>query len=104
MPCLLLLKKVTADQERFLAVNMVVRAGGKNGVVLADTTTYMCLEMSPNVAPFSLHKMRSKSCRQMPHSPDNHAFGERLDDAKTDRVYIGSCAGEKNEDHFLSAA
>ncbi|KAL3507458.1 hypothetical protein ACH5RR_032840 [Cinchona calisaya] len=42
---------------RFLAVNIAVQAGGKNGVVLADTTAYMHLEK----------KVRSlnPSCRQM---------------------------------------
>ncbi|KAJ4721810.1 3-isopropylmalate dehydratase large subunit-like [Melia azedarach] len=38
-----------------------------------------------------------------PHSSDNLALPRECKDAKIERVYIGSCTGEKTED-FLAAA
>ncbi|KAI8003457.1 hypothetical protein LOK49_LG08G02583 [Camellia lanceoleosa] len=69
-------------EERMTLCNMVIEAGGKNGVVPADSTTYKYLE---------------------PHSPDNRALARECKDVKIDRVYIGSCTGGKTED-FLAAA
>ncbi|KAL9401311.1 hypothetical protein Peur_005160 [Populus x canadensis] len=69
-------------EERMTLCNMVIEAGGKNGVVPADSTTFKYLE---------------------PHSPDNRALARECKDVKIDRVYIGSCTGGKTED-FMAAA
>ncbi|KAG5588290.1 hypothetical protein H5410_048724 [Solanum commersonii] len=69
-------------EERMTLCNMVIEAGGKNGVIPADKTTYDYLK---------------------PHSPGNRALARECEDVKIDRVYIGSCTGGKTED-FMAAA
>ncbi|KAF7137740.1 hypothetical protein RHSIM_Rhsim07G0000200 [Rhododendron simsii] len=113
-------------EERMTLCNMVVEAGGKNGVVPADSTTYKYLEdktSTPYEAVYSddqarflsqyrfdvskleplVAKATSESCKTLPYSPDNRALARECKDVKIDRVYIGSCTGGKTED-FLAAA
>ncbi|XP_015873132.2 3-isopropylmalate dehydratase large subunit, chloroplastic-like isoform X1 [Ziziphus jujuba] len=104
-------------EERMTLCNMVVEAGGKNGVVPADSTTYKYLEdktSTPYVPVYSDEKARFLSEYRFdiskleplvakPHSPDNRALARECKDVKIDRVYIGSCTGGKTED-FLAAA
>ncbi|KAK1379707.1 3-isopropylmalate dehydratase [Heracleum sosnowskyi] len=104
-------------EERMTLCNMVVEAGGKNGVIPADATTYKYLEDKtslPYEALYSDEKARFLSEYRFdiskleplvakPHSPDNRALARECKDVKIDRVYIGSCTGGKTED-FLAAA
>lgn len=104
-------------EERMTLCNMVVEAGGKNGVVPADATTFKYLEdktpmsyepvYSDEKARF-IHDYRFDVSKlepvvAKPHSPDNRALARECRDVKIDRVYIGSCTGGKTED-FLAAA
>ncbi|XAR62701.1 3-isopropylmalate dehydratase [Bertholletia excelsa] len=104
-------------EERMTLCNMVIEAGGKNGVVPPDSTTYKYLEDKTSVPYEAVHS--DKEARFLseyrfdvskleplvakPHSPDNRALARECKDVKIDRVYIGSCTGGKIED-FLAAA
>ncbi|KAK4266230.1 hypothetical protein QN277_027180 [Acacia crassicarpa] len=104
-------------EERMTLCNMVVEAGGKNGVVPADSTTYKYLEGKTSVPyeplysdnqarflsdyRFDVSKLEPLVAK--PHSPDNRALARECKDVKIDRVYIGSCTGGKTED-FMAAA
>ncbi|KAL9265826.1 3-isopropylmalate dehydratase large subunit, chloroplastic-like protein [Drosera capensis] len=104
-------------EERMTLCNMVVEAGGKNGVVPADSTTHKYLEDKTSMPyepvysdagasflseyRFEITKLEPLVAK--PHSPDNRALARECKDVKIDRVYIGSCTGGKTED-FLAAA
>ncbi|CAH9112651.1 unnamed protein product [Cuscuta europaea] len=104
-------------EERMTLCNMVVEAGGKNGVIPADSTTYEYLEGKTSVPyepvysdgrarflseyRFDVSKLEPLVAK--PHSPDNRALARECKDVKIDRVYIGSCTGGKTED-FMAAA
>ncbi|VFR01559.1 unnamed protein product [Cuscuta campestris] len=104
-------------EERMTLCNMVVEAGGKNGVIPADSTTYEYLEERTSVPyepvysdararflseyRFDVSKLEPLVAK--PHSPDNRALARECKDVKIDRVYIGSCTGGKTED-FMAAA
>ncbi|KAL3812416.1 hypothetical protein ACJIZ3_013684 [Penstemon smallii] len=104
-------------EERMTLCNMVVEAGGKNGIVPADATTYKYLEDKTSVPyepvysdgqarflseyRFDISKLEPLVAK--PHSPDNRALARECKDVKIDRVYIGSCTGGKTED-FMAAA
>ncbi|KAE8670418.1 3-isopropylmalate dehydratase large subunit [Hibiscus syriacus] len=104
-------------EERMTLCNMVVEAGGKNGVVPADSTTFKYLEDKTSLSyepvysdahasflseyRFDISKLEPLVAK--PHSPDNRALARECKDVKIDRVYIGSCTGGKTED-FLTAA
>ncbi|KAL2923024.1 3-isopropylmalate dehydratase large subunit chloroplastic, partial [Bienertia sinuspersici] len=104
-------------EERMTLCNMVVEAGGKNGVVPADATTFKYLEdktSSPYEPMYSDDQARFVSEYRFdvskleplvakPHSPDNRALARECKDVKIDRVYVGSCTGGKTED-FLAVA
>ncbi|PRQ36796.1 putative 3-isopropylmalate dehydratase [Rosa chinensis] len=104
-------------EERMTLCNMVIEAGGKNGIVPADSTTYKYLEDITSVPyepvysddtarflteyRFDISKLEPLVAK--PHSPDNRALARECKDVKIDRVYIGSCTGGKTED-FMAAA
>ncbi|MBA0829678.1 hypothetical protein Goarm_014269 [Gossypium armourianum] len=115
-------------EERMTLCNMVIEAGGKNGVVAADSTTFKYLEDKASVPyepvysdalasknlniytlAFSFHSefrfdiSKLEPLVAKPHSPDNRALARECKDIKIDRVYIGSCTGGKTQD-FLAAA
>ncbi|KAG4910925.1 hypothetical protein JHK87_057041 [Glycine soja] len=87
-------------EERMTLCNMVIEAGGKNGIVAADRTTYKYLEDKTS-APYE--PVSSDENARQPHSPDNRALARECNNVKIDRVYIGSCTGGKTED-FMAAA
>jgi len=103
--------------ERMTVCNMVVEAGGKNGVIAPDQTTfdYVTSRTSDGFEPVysdggaayvSEHRWDVSKLEPLvaaPHSPDNRKTARECSDVKIDRVYIGSCTGGKTED-FLSAA
>ncbi|OIW21685.1 hypothetical protein TanjilG_08088 [Lupinus angustifolius] len=104
-------------EERMTLCNMAVEAGGKNGIVPADNTTFKYLEGRTSVPyepvysdlqasflseyRFDVSKLEPLVAK--PHSPDNRALARECKDVKIDRVYIGSCTGGKTED-FLAVA
>lgn len=104
-------------EERMTLCNMVIEAGGKNGIIQADAVTeaYLAargksvdLALAPDADAVyhSRHRFRSADLAPAvakPHSPDNLDEAQRLGDVTLDRCYIGSCTGGKIED-FKAAA
>ncbi|KAK9093438.1 hypothetical protein Syun_028349 [Stephania yunnanensis] len=104
-------------EERMTLCNMVVEAGGKNGVVPADGTTYKYLEGKTTMdfepmysdlnasflSEYRFDVSKLEPVVAKPHSPDNRGLARECKDVKIDRVYIGSCTGGKTED-FMAAA
>jgi 3-isopropylmalate/(R)-2-methylmalate dehydratase large subunit len=106
-------------EERMTLCNMVIEAGGKNGVIRPDAVTldyvnarnrsgksYTVVESDPG-ASFDYEKVYDVSTLQpvvaRPHSPDNRAFVHEVKGTRLDRAYIGSCTGGKLTD-FRAAA
>ncbi len=106
-------------EERMTLCNMVIEAGGKNGVIAPDKTTldyvnarnagnkpYTVVKTEPG-AKFCYEKVFDVSQLEpvvaKPHSPDNRAFVSEIKGTKLDRAYIGSCTGGKLTD-FRAAA
>ncbi|CAL5219124.1 g898 [Coccomyxa viridis] len=104
-------------EERMTICNMVVEAGGKNGVCPPDETTYDYVQQrtdEPFEAQFAddnagyteeyrFDVSKIEPLVAAPHSPDNRRNARDCRDVKIDRVYIGSCTGGKTED-FMAAA
>ena len=104
-------------EERMTLCNMVIEAGGKNGVIAPDEMTFEYLRGRTD-KPFEsfysdknaeFYSDRSYDVTKLepvvakPHSPDNKELARNCQDVKIDRVYIGSCTGGKTSD-FLHAA
>ena len=106
-------------EERMTLCNMVIEAGGKNGVIAPDqvtfdyvnsrnkhSKTYQAVYTDPG-ATFLFEKVYDVSKLEpmiaKPHSPDNRAFVSEVKGTKLDRAYIGSCTGGKLTD-FRAAA
>jgi 3-isopropylmalate/(R)-2-methylmalate dehydratase large subunit len=106
-------------EERMTLCNMVIEAGGKNGVIAPDPVTldyvnvrnkrrtpYTTVSSDPG-ASFVSEKVYDVTKLQpvvaKPHSPDNRAFVREVTGTKLDRAYIGSCTGGKLTD-FRAAA
>ncbi len=106
-------------EERMTLCNMVIEAGGKNGVIAPDQVTldyvnarnssrkpYTPVTTDPG-AKFLFEKVYDVSRLQpvvaKPHSPDNRAAVGEVKGTKLDRAYIGSCTGGKITD-FRAAA
>ena len=104
-------------EERMTLCNMVIEAGGKNGIIRADekTDTYV---RQRTEAPFehfendadadfhSIHIFQAQKIEPMvakPYLPSNGISAQLLDDVKLDECYIGSCTGGKFTD-FIAAA
>ncbi|MCL4538900.1 MAG: 3-isopropylmalate dehydratase large subunit [Bacteroidetes bacterium] len=104
-------------EERMTLCNMVIEAGGKNGVIAPDdrTVEYVKARSRKAFTPVqndtdavfaSERKYDASKLRPMvakPHSPENAEPAENLSDVKVDQVYIGSCTGGKLTD-FIAAA
>ena len=104
-------------EERMTLCNMVIEAGGKNGVIAPDETTFEYVKArterpftpvysDPDAQFYSEHRYQVSTLEPVvaqPHSPDNRALARECSDVKIDRVYIGSCTGGKTSD-FLNAA
>ena len=106
-------------EERMTLCNMVIEAGGKNGVIAPDQVTldyvnarnagrrpYTTVKSDPD-ASFSFEKVydvtKLEPIVAKPHSPDNRATVSEVKGMKLDRAYIGSCTGGKMTD-FRAAA
>lgn len=104
-------------EERMTLCNMVIEAGGKNGVIEPDDVTTSFVKSRTN-KPFNVvrndadakyfaEKVYKTADIQptvaKPHSPENRATAKELADVKVTRAYIGSCTGGKITD-FEAAA
>jgi 3-isopropylmalate/(R)-2-methylmalate dehydratase large subunit len=106
-------------EERMTLCNMVIEAGGKNGVIAPDKITldyvnsrnksgqpYTPVHTDAG-AKFDFEKVYDVKKLQpvvaKPHSPDNRSFVSEVSGTKLDRAYIGSCTGGKLTD-FRAAA
>jgi 3-isopropylmalate/(R)-2-methylmalate dehydratase large subunit len=106
-------------EERMTLCNMVIEAGGKNGVIAPDQVTLdyvnarnrsgkpYTVVKSDAGATWAFEKVYDVRKLQpvvaKPHSPDNRAFVGEVKGTKLDRAYIGSCTGGKLTD-FRAAA
>jgi len=106
-------------EERMTLCNMVIEAGGKNGVIAPDQVTldyvnarsrsgkaYTPLATDAGASfiheqVYDIRKLRPMVAK--PHSPDNRAYVDEVRGTKLDRAYIGSCTGGKMTD-FRAAA
>lgn len=104
-------------EDRMTITNMVIEAGGKNGVIEPDEVTEAYVKARTD-KPFEMvysdpdanyHSVRIYNLEEMvpmvakPHSPDNKATAEELKGTELTRAYIGSCTGGKLTD-FIAAA
>lgn len=106
-------------EERMTLCNMVIEAGGKNGVIAPDKVTldyvnarnksrkkYEVVKTDVD-AKFIFEKTydvtKLEPTIAKPHSPDNKATVTQVKGTKLDRAYIGSCTGGKMTD-FRAAA
>lgn len=104
-------------EDRMTLCNMVIEAGGKNGVVAADAKTEEFVKARTN-APYKIYQndmdakyhstwyYKAEELTPMvakPHSPDNKASVREVQTEKITRAYIGSCTGGKFSD-FVAAA
>ena len=104
-------------EDRMTLCNMVIEAGGKNGVCAPDKTTteyvrartdkeFECFYNDDDAKYHSVHRFNVKDIEPTiakPHSPDNKAVVSEVAGTKLDRAYIGSCTGGKISD-FVAAA
>ena len=106
-------------EERMTLCNMVIEAGGKNGVIAPDQVTLDYVNArnagkrpyttvtSDRDATFCFEKVydvtKLEPIVAKPHSPDNRATVSEVKGTKLDRAYIGSCTGGKMTD-FRAAA
>ncbi|MEM6647524.1 MAG: 3-isopropylmalate dehydratase large subunit [Bacteroidota bacterium] len=104
-------------QERMTLTNMAIEAGGKNGVIPPDETTFEYVRSRTNktfdpvysdpdaryhsVRVYDVSKMEPVVAK--PHRPDNKAYVSEVSGTKLTRAYVGSCTGGKLED-FEAAA
>jgi len=104
-------------EERMTICNMVVEAGGKNGIIPADKITFDYLDARTDepyepiyadddatyLKTYHIDVEKLVPVVAAPHSPDNRKTAHECRDKKIDRVYIGSCTGGKTEDFFAAA-
>ncbi len=106
-------------EERMTLCNMVIEAGGKNGVIAPDQVTLDYVNKRNNGqkpftatftdpgATFAFEKVydvtKMEPVIAKPHSPDNKANVSQVKGTRLDRAYIGSCTGGKLTD-FKAAA
>jgi 3-isopropylmalate/(R)-2-methylmalate dehydratase large subunit len=104
-------------EERMTLCNMAIEAGGKNGVIAPDQTTFdyvrartdkpfeaLYADADANYfAQYTFDVSKLEPVVAKPHSPDNRATVSECKDVAIDRVYIGSCTGGKTTD-FINAA
>jgi 3-isopropylmalate/(R)-2-methylmalate dehydratase large subunit len=104
-------------EERMTLCNMVIEAGGKNGIIPVDRKVRKFVEGRTDKpweafandpdARFEFEKVYRTADLEptvaKPHSPDNRDLARNLQGTRIDRVYIGSCTGGKTTD-FMAAA
>jgi 3-isopropylmalate/(R)-2-methylmalate dehydratase large subunit len=104
-------------EERMTLCNMVIEAGGKNGIIPPDDVTrayvrarttkpFAEVHDDPDARVLSVHRYDASAIEPTvakPHSPENRALARELGDVRLTRAYIGSCTGGKLTD-FVNAA
>ncbi|HKI44941.1 MAG TPA: 3-isopropylmalate dehydratase large subunit [Balneolales bacterium] len=104
-------------ESRMTLTNMVIEAGGKNGVVEPDEITeayvkartdrsFESMKGDDDAKYHSVHNYKLEDLEPMvakPHSPDNKAKAREVAGTPLTRAYIGSCTGGKISD-FRAAA
>jgi len=104
-------------EERMTLCNMVIEAGGKNGIIPTDAVTeqfvksktakpYQPVADDPDARFHSVRRYKTADIQPTvakPHSPDNRGTARECKGTKLDRAYIGSCTGGKLND-FVAAA
>jgi len=104
-------------EGRMTLANMVIEAGGKNGVIAPDEVTYEYVNArtkesydpvfgDDDATYHSVRVYKSKDLQPMlasPHSPDNKSTVLEKQNTNLNRAYIGSCTGGKITD-FIAAA
>jgi 3-isopropylmalate/(R)-2-methylmalate dehydratase large subunit len=104
-------------EDRMTLCNMVIEAGGKNGICVPDSITidyvrarttkeFECFYNDEGAQYHSVHRFTTQDIEPTvakPHSPDNKAPVSEVAGTKLDRAYIGSCTGGKISD-FIAAA
>jgi 3-isopropylmalate/(R)-2-methylmalate dehydratase large subunit len=104
-------------EERMTLCNMVIEAGGKNGMIPVDTITehfvksktakpYQPVADDPDARFHSVRRYKTTDIQPTvakPHSPDNRSTARECAGVTLDRAYIGSCTGGKLND-FVAAA
>jgi 3-isopropylmalate/(R)-2-methylmalate dehydratase large subunit len=104
-------------EERMTLCNMVIEAGGKNGVIPPDDVTRAYVRGRTQarfeevfddpdarfVTTRRYDAARIEPTVAKPHSPDNRATARELAEVTLTRAYIGSCTGGKLTD-FINAA
>jgi Aconitase family (aconitate hydratase) len=95
-------------EERMTLCNMAIEAGGKNGIIAPDETTFEYIRerrpdyqyepvySSPDAhyeAEYSVDVANLDPTVAAPHSPDNRKKAKECSDVPIDRAYIGSCTG-----------
>ena len=104
-------------EERMTLCNMVIEAGGKNGVIRPDDVTidfvksrtdkpFEVVDNDPDADYYKVYEFNTADIKPTvakPHSPDNRATADELADQNLQRAYIGSCTGGKITD-FRAAA
>jgi 3-isopropylmalate/(R)-2-methylmalate dehydratase large subunit len=104
-------------EERMTLCNMVIEAGGKNGIIRADEKTnayvkqrtkaeYEHFENDADADFHSIHIFQAPKIEPWvakPYLPSNGVSARSLGDVKLDECYIGSCTGGKLTD-FIAAA
>ncbi|MBI4354891.1 MAG: 3-isopropylmalate dehydratase large subunit [Candidatus Omnitrophica bacterium] len=104
-------------EEKMTLCNMVIEAGGKNGVIEPNEEVLAYVHERTS-QPFQVVKSDADAKYRVvkeydaakidpvvakPHSPDNRDFAKNLGGVKINRAYIGSCTGGKITD-FRAAA
>ena len=104
-------------ESRITLTNMVIEAGGKNGIIEPDETTFSYLKsrIKKEYEPvlnngdskyYSVNTYNSQELVPMiakPHSPDNVSTAREMQKTSLDRAYIGSCTGGKLSDFYAAA-
>jgi 3-isopropylmalate/(R)-2-methylmalate dehydratase large subunit len=105
-------------EERMTICNMAIEAGGKNGIIAADSKTvefvksktdkpFECFESDSDANYKAVYNYKAEELRPvvaMPYSPDNVKPVSEVSDTPIDRSYIGSCTGGKIEDFVMAAS
>ncbi len=107
-------------EERMTLCNMVIEAGGKNGVIAPDQVTLDYVNArNAGKRPYTVEKpdagasyvyervydvSKLEPVVAKPHSPDNKATVSQVKGTQLDRAYIGSCTGGKMTDFRAAAA
>ena len=95
-------------EERMTLCNMAIEAGGKNGIIAPDATTFEYLDArkpdyeytpvyaDPDASYEAVYTVDVASLDPIvaaPHSPDNRKTAKECSSVSIDRSYIGSCTG-----------